>query len=110
MPRYYETQDGITIDIAEVLEQYRDEIKKTADKNPDNKSLQAQVAGRGVGKIRHLDAGCLWSQEKEAREQLRLAKEPCESNPADLGTQHLSEDVVLRHLSRMSCEFRSGRP
>ncbi len=45
MPRYYETQDGITIDIAEVLEQYRDEIKKTADKNPDNKSLQAQVAG-----------------------------------------------------------------
>ena len=28
----------------------------------------------GVGKIRHLDVGCLWLREKEAREQVRLAK------------------------------------
>ena len=65
---------------------------------------------KGVGKIRHLDVGCLWLQEKEAREQLRLAKEPGESNPADLGTKHLSEEVMVRHLTRMSCEFRDGRP
>ena len=31
---------------------------------------------KGVGKIRHLDVGRLWLQEKEAREQLRLVKEP----------------------------------
>ena len=65
---------------------------------------------KGVGKIRHLDVGCLWLQEKEAREQIRLAKEPGETNPADIGTKNLSEEVMLRHLARMSCEYRDGRP
>ena len=40
---------------------------------------------KGMGKMRHLNVGCLWLQEKEAREQLRLAKEPGETNRQTLG-------------------------
>ena len=65
---------------------------------------------KGVGKIRHLDVGCFWLREKEAREQIRLAKEPGETDPTDIGTKHLAEEVMIRHLHRMSCEFGEGRP
>ena len=39
-----------------------------------------------------------------------MAKEPGESNQADIGTKHFTEDVMLRHLTRLNCEFREGRP
>lgn len=65
---------------------------------------------KGVGKIRHLGVGCLWLREKEARGQIRLANESGETSPADIGTNHPSEEVMTRHLNRMSCAFREGRP
>ena len=52
---------------------------------------------KGVEKIRHLDVGCLWFQEKEAREQLRLAKEPGETNLAD--QEPLGNTREVRHIS-----------
>ena len=41
---------------------------------------------------------------------IRLAKGPGESNPADLGTKHVTEDTMIKHLTGVSCEFRDGRP
>ena len=85
-------------------------VKITSTLRLDASAALGILQRKGVGKIRHLDVGCLWLQEKEAREQIRLAKEPGETNPADLGTKNLTEEVMLRHLARMSCEYRDGSP
>ena len=85
-------------------------VKVTSTLRLDASAALGILQRKGVGKIRHLDVGCLWLQEKEAREQIRLAKEPGETNPADLGTKNLTEEVMLRHLAKMSCEYRDGRP
>ena len=66
-------------------------VEMTSTLRLDASAALGILQRKGVGKIRHLDVGCLWLQEKEAREQIRLAKEPGETNPADIGTKHLSE-------------------
>ena len=64
---------------------------------------------KGVGKIRHLDVGALWLQEKEAQRRLTLSKIKGENNPADLGTKHLTEETMLRHVRMLSQSFAEGR-
>ncbi len=64
---------------------------------------------QGVGRVRHLDVGALWLQEKEAQRKIKLGKVKGEKNPADLGTKHLSEEVLCRHLKAMSMDFAEGR-
>jgi len=64
---------------------------------------------RGVGKIRHLDVGALWLQEKEAQRRLKIEKVKGEKNPADLGTKHLGEEVLTRHMHAMNLDFAEGR-
>ena len=68
-------------------------IEKKATLRLDASAALGILQRKGVGKIRHLDVGCLWLQEKEAREILKLAKEPGETNPADIGTKHLTQEV-----------------
>ena len=64
---------------------------------------------RGVGKLRHLDVGALWLQEKAFQKKVTLQKIHGEKNPADLGTKHLAEEVIFRHLHAMNCELSAGR-
>ena len=64
---------------------------------------------RGVGKVRHLDVGALWLQEREAQKRIRLEKVHGEKNPADLGTKYLSEEVTVKHLLKMNYGFADGR-
>ena len=64
---------------------------------------------RGVGKIRRLDVGALWLQEKEFQRRISLHKIKGEKNPADLGTKHLSEEAICRHIEAMSMAYVEGR-
>ena len=56
-----------------------------------------------MGEIRHLDVGCLWLQENEARGIIKLVKEPGETNSADFCTKHLGEEAMIRYLTRTGC-------
>ena len=64
---------------------------------------------KGVGKIRHLDVGTLWLQEKEAQRRITLGRVKGENNPADLGTKHLTEETMLKHTRTMNQHFVDGR-
>ncbi len=64
---------------------------------------------KGVCKIRHLDVGTLWLQEKEAQRRITLGRVKGENNPADLGTKHLTEETMLKHTRTMNQHFVDGR-
>ena len=84
-------------------------LTKTAAMHLDASAALGILQRRGVGKLRHLDVGLLWLQEHEAKGAVKLGKVKGEQNPADLGTKHLTEEVMLRHLARMNVELRDGR-
>ena len=63
----------------------------------------------GVGRVRHLDVGALWLQEKEAQRRIRLEKVDGKLNPADLGTKYLGEAEIMRHLATVRSWYASGR-
>ena len=48
-------------------------------------------------------------QEKEAQNTIQLSKVKGLRNPADVGTKHLSEDLIVAHLRTMGAQFESGR-
>ena len=63
----------------------------------------------GVGRVRHLDVGALWLQEKEAQRRIRLEKVDGEVNPADLGTKYLGEAEIVKHLATTRSWYVTGR-
>ena len=54
----------------------------------------------GVGKIRHLDTGLLWTQDKVRSGDVGLSKVAGPENPADSLTKHLNGADVKRHMAR----------
>ena len=64
---------------------------------------------RGVGRIRHLDVGTLWLQEVQLRQKVAFMKVKGTSNPADLMTKHLFQDVISEYMEKLSFELRDGR-
>ena len=63
----------------------------------------------GVGKIRHLDTGLLWIQDKVRSGDVGLCKVPGPENPADSLTKHLARPALLQHLARMNLVAEEGR-
>ena len=64
---------------------------------------------RGAGRIRHIATPTLWVQKLTQDGKIKVTKVPGATNPADLGTKHLSFEVINRCLEKCSCFFRSGR-
>ena len=57
---------------------------------------------RGSGKIRHLEAGCLWIQAALHSKRIeRLIKIPGKVNSSDLMTKGVSREDLVAHLKRM---------
>ena len=69
-----------------------------------------QIADRkGSGKLRHINIGLLWVQEKTHREELVFAKVLGTENPADMMTENLVALKVAKFSSMLHQELRTGR-
>ena len=64
---------------------------------------------KGVGKVRHLDVGTLWLQEKQLKQVLEVRKIHGLANAGDLMTKNVPHEVIKRHVAAISCEWREGR-
>ncbi len=60
----------------------------------DSAAAKGIMTGMGLGKLRHIEVGYLWLQDAIAEKRLSVHKCRGEDNPADLGTKHLSGEVI----------------
>ena len=63
----------------------------------------------GVGKIRHLDTGLLWIQDKVRSGEVGLSKIPGPENPADSLTKYLSGPDLQKHMAKLNLVVEEGR-
>ena len=68
------------------------------------------VQRQGLGKLRHIDCRYLFVQALNADKVVQFAKVLGQENPGDLGTKGLSAEVIARHISFVSGQFRQRRP
>ena len=64
---------------------------------------------KGSGKLRHINIGLLWVQEKRESGELEFNKVKGEKNPADLLTKNLKAEKKEEHKRRLGGESREGR-
>ena len=64
------------------------------------------IANRiGLSKrTRHIAVHYLWLQERVEAGEVAVNKIAGEKNPADIGTKHVTKEVMERHLARMHVE------
>ena len=75
----------------------------------DSTAAKGTMSRRGLGKVRHIDVGYLWLQQKVYLKALVVKKINGKENPADLGTKYLSAEDIEKHLVRLGFAFESGR-
>ena len=90
-----------------MLKEWGDE--KKAIVMGDSSAALAVVQRKGSGKLRHINIGLLWVQEKSTRKELEFKKVPGETNPADLMTKHLTEVKAKGHCEKLQIRAREGR-
>ena len=65
---------------------------------------------RGCGRIRHLEAGCVWIQAALAsKRDIQLTKVPGAKNTANILTKSVSRRDLDKHLLAMRLEVRNDR-
>ena len=67
------------------------------------------VKRKGAGKLRHINIGMLWVQEKAAEEKVAFRKIDGTKNPADLMTKNLNQQTLSEHCEKLNLEERTGR-
>ena len=67
------------------------------------------VGRKGAGKLRHVNIGMLWVQDKAAEEEVKYRKILGEKNPGDLMTKNNAFVVMQTHLETLKIEFPAGR-
>ena len=67
------------------------------------------VQRQGVGKMRHIDVGMLWVQQKQKNGELSVDKVDGRFNPADMFTKHVPAEVMWKHMYSIGFESREGR-
>jgi hypothetical protein len=87
------------------LGEYNQELKLRADATAGI----GMAKRRGVGKVRHLHTQTLWLQGKVLAKELQVLKEAGDTNASDLCTKHLASELMLRHLTRLGFEVRTGK-
>ena len=76
----------------------------------NSSSALAICQRRGSGKIRHLEAGCLWIQAALANKRVqRLTKVPGKHNTADILTKGVPRADLVKHLATMLLQVRQSR-
>ena len=56
----------------------------------DSSAARAMCAREGVGRVRHIDAGMFWIQQRVHAKEIEVKAIPTAINPADIGTKSLS--------------------
>ena len=74
----------------------------------DSSSGLAVGSRRGLGGIRHVQTRYLWVQQRVQEGDLRLKKEPGDTNVTDALTKPLDEKRMMNLLTMMGYEFRGG--
>ena len=77
--------------------------------NVDSSAAIGTVSRRGNGKLRHVQVGTLWIQEKVEDGDLDIEKVEGNWNPADALTKHVNGEKLGRFRSQVSQESRAGR-
>ena len=75
----------------------------------DASAAMGVIQRKGVGKVRHLDVGTLWLQEKQLKQVMEFKKVHGLANAGDLMTKNVSRDVMQKHIEAINCEWRAGR-
>jgi len=76
----------------------------------DSSSALAITQRRGSGKIRHLEAGCLWVQDAKRSGRINdFLKVPGKSNEADLMTKGVAKADLDNHLHNMNLVITQER-
>ena len=66
-------------------------------------------ARRGVGKIRHWETRTLWLQKHITEKEILLRRQKGSENPIDLGTKHLDQATMWKHVAALGFEKRDGK-
>jgi len=67
------------------------------------------VKRKGAGKLRHVNIGMLWVQDKMANEEIDYRKVDGAFNPGDLMTKNNAIKILDDHMKIMKMEFKTGR-
>ena len=67
----------------------------------DSTASKGMMSRTGVGRVRHLDVGLLWVQQRVERGEFRLRKLLGVDNSADLGTKDLSAELMNRFAKEL---------
>ena len=75
----------------------------------DSTAARGIIHRAGLGKLRHLETGCLWLQAAVKAKRLQVRKVLRTNNPADLFTKHLPTGDMWRHLETLIISVEAGR-
>ena len=71
----------------------------------DSSATKGITARSGNGKLKHLEVGSLWVQEKASSGEIRFRKIPRSDNCADLLAHHCSPREMQKHLANMNVDL-----
>ena len=75
----------------------------------DSSAAIAISKRRGSGKLRHINVGLLWIQEKEKSGDMTYVKIRGDGNPADVFAKYVATEVLDKHSKTMQITYAEGR-
>ena len=75
----------------------------------DSSAAIAISKRRGSGKLRHINIGLLWIQEKTERGDSVVKKVKGVSNPSDMMTKNVSQEKLSRYMEMVRQKIVAGR-
>ena len=75
----------------------------------DSSAAIAIAKRRGAGKLRHINIGLLWIQDKTESEEIVIKKVKGISNPADMMTKSINKDKLERYMIMTKQKVAEGR-
>jgi hypothetical protein len=75
----------------------------------DSSAARGIIHRAGLGKLRHLETGCLWLQSAVKAKKLQVRKVLGTENPADLLTKHLASADMWKHIEKLHMGPEDGR-
>ena len=72
----------------------------------DSSAAKGIASRVGLSKrTRHIAVHHLWVQERVENKDLSVSKVAGEKNPADIGTKHVTQEVMSRHLKNIGMDL-----